>query len=137
MVELDYTHERQLLLESFESQKEGWIEGWKEGWGEAEKIEIVLCMLQAGKLSMEEIAEYSGFELKKVEQLAKDGQKKTAPQEKDGLHKAGKVDKDDAVLDKERKFLLAWDRMGGKSEGYKAGQEETALCMLWDGGTAC
>lgn len=30
MVELDYTHERQLLLESFESWKEGWIEGWKE-----------------------------------------------------------------------------------------------------------
>lgn len=107
------------------------------GLERSRKIEIVLCMLQAGKLSMEEIAEYSGFELKKVEQLAKDGQKKTAPQEKDGLHKAGKFDKDDAVLDKERKFLLAWDRMGGKSEGYKAGQEETALCMLWDGGTAC
>ena len=58
------------MCKAFEDMKEeGRIEGIKEGIKEGMK-ETALKMLQRGKLSIEEIAEYSGFEIEEIERLA-------------------------------------------------------------------
>lgn len=61
VMRLDYTFDRQLMLERADSREEG---------REEEKEKIAVRMLQTGKLTMEEIAEYSGLEMKKIKELA-------------------------------------------------------------------
>lgn len=65
VMRLDYTFDRQLMLERADSREEGREEGREE-----EKEKIAVRMLQIGKLTMEEIAEYSGLEMKKIKELA-------------------------------------------------------------------
>ena len=57
--------------ESFaKGEESGKKEGRQEGENNALK-RVVLSMLKAGKLAFEEIAEYSGFSVSQVQELAK------------------------------------------------------------------
>lgn len=59
-----------------EARREGWIEGWREGWlegwreGQAEKRqEFILRMLNAGRYTLNEIAELFELPLEQIKQF--------------------------------------------------------------------
>lgn len=72
VMKLDYTFDRQLMLERVDSREEGRKEGRAQG-REEEREEMVMRMLRDGVLPVEKIAEYSGLEPEGVERLVKTG----------------------------------------------------------------
>lgn len=75
VMRLDYTFDRQLMMERADSRAEGRAEGREEGREEGvadTRKETAFRMLRIGKLSVEEVAECSGLSIGEVEQLAKD-----------------------------------------------------------------
>lgn len=68
VMKLDYTFDRQLMLERADSREEGREEGREE-----ERVKIALRMLRDGRLATAEVAEYSGLETETVERLVKTG----------------------------------------------------------------